>query len=292
MEVAAELSHGEKEIRGQKDHEKAGRQTEISSHEGAGRQHDADRCAAAGEKVHDDDGIELHREHFHRDYSEMLRFLVHLLVFELVRLVDLESRHALQVFEEGAAELGVLAPIFCQDLLGDLLHHHDRPRDQRHEQQKDEARLPASGRRKEDEQGERRDERVEELRHILAKIALKLVYSLHRLLHDLRSGHFLAVAHAEFEEFLIDQVAELALYGAGGEIAHPHCESGDKKANEDRHRDDHKGRDRAPGCQFAPVELLRRECDQADHHRVQKKLKPLQDDVSRNVFFAFGAQGH
>ena len=161
------------------------------------RQYDAERRAAIGEKVHDNDGVELHRQDFHGHDAEMLRLLIHLLVLVSVRLIDLESGHSLQVLEKSASKLRVLVPIFCQDLLGDLLHHHDRARDQRNAQEQDQAGLQASRRRKENKQGHRRDKSVEELGYILAKIALQLVYSLHRFLYDLRGGRLLPVAHAE-----------------------------------------------------------------------------------------------
>ena len=220
------------------------------------------------------------------------RFLIHLLVLELVRLIDLKSRHALQVFEKCAAKRRVLVPIFCQDPLRDLLHHHDRAGNKRDAQQEDKSRPEAPGSREDDEERQRRDKRVEELRHILAKIALQLVYSLYRLLHDLRGGHLFPIAHAEPEELFVDQVAELSLDRAGRKVAHAHRVSCDPKSYDDRHQNDQKPRHRIAGSQLSPVESLRRYCDQTDHHRVHAELEPLQDYVSHNVFFAFRAQGH
>ena len=67
----------------------------------------------------------------------MLGLLIHLLMLVFVRLIDLERRHALQVFQKGAAQLRVLVPIFGQNSLRDLLHHHNGSRDQRDADQKD-----------------------------------------------------------------------------------------------------------------------------------------------------------
>ena len=197
MEIAAQPSHGQEEIRRQKDHEQAGAKSQGARHEFTGRKDNADCGAAVGQKVHDNDGIELHGQHFHGHDAEMLRLLIHLLMLVLVRLVDLEGRHALQVFQEGAAQLCILVPIFGQNLLGDLLHHHDGTRNQRNADQKHHGRAQAPCRNEHDEQSDRRQECIEKLRHILAKIAFQLINSLDRLLHQLCGSHLLAVTHAE-----------------------------------------------------------------------------------------------
>ena len=179
MEVAAQPAHRQEEIRRQEDHEEAGRERKRPCRESACGKNDSECGSAVCQKVHDDYGVELHGEHLHGHHAKALRLLVHLLILEGVRLVDLKGRHSLQVLQEAASKLCILIPIFCQDFLGDLLHHHDRARDQRDTQKKNQSRLQASCSREEDEQSDRRDKRVEELRHILAKIALQLVYSFH-----------------------------------------------------------------------------------------------------------------
>ena len=197
MEIASKPSHGQEEICREKDHEQAGSKPQGARHEFPGRKDNADCGAAVGQKVHDNDGIELHGQHFHGHDAEMLRLLIHLLMLVLVRLVDLERRHTLQVFQKGAAQLCVLVPVFCQYTLGDLLHHHDGTRNQRNADQKHHGRAQAPCRNEHDEQSDRRQECIEKLWHILAKIAFQLINSLDRLLHQLCGSHLLAVTHAE-----------------------------------------------------------------------------------------------
>ena len=197
MEIAPETPHRQEEIRRQQDHEQALREPDGTVYERARRQDNACGRASVRQKVHDDDGVELHREHFHGHDAEVFGLLIHFIVLPPVRFIDLERGHALQVLEECAAQTGVLVPVFCQDPLGDLLHDHDRRGDQRNAYEKDQRGLKAPRRCKEAEQCERRQERIKELRHVLAKIALQLVYSFHRLLHQLRGRDFIAIAHAE-----------------------------------------------------------------------------------------------
>ena len=292
MEIASQPSHREEEIRREKDHEQTGRQAQRSCHEFTSRQNDADGCAAIGKQVHDNDRIELHCQHFHSHDAEVLGLLIHLLMLVFVRLIDLERCHSLQVFQKGAAQLCILVPIFGQDFLRDLLHHHNGSRDQRDADQQNysRAQTPRSG-----EHSEQRDgckERIEELWHILAKIALQLVNSLDRLLYQFGGRHLLAVTHTQLQELFVDQVAHLALYGPGRQIAHPHSIAGREKADQDRDRDDHNRQDRVCCGHFPAVEFLRRTGDQADHDRVEEELDPLQHNVAHNELAALRAQFH
>jgi len=122
MEEGAELTHGNEEIRRKQDDQQAARQGNMARPQLRGRQNDAQRRAAIGDDVHDADGVELHGQYLHGDFAELLGFHVHFFVFELVRLVDFESRQPLQVFQESVAQRRVLPPVFGEQLFCPGLH--------------------------------------------------------------------------------------------------------------------------------------------------------------------------
>lgn len=68
----------------------------------------AQRRAAIGDDVHDRDGIELHGQDLHGDLTKLLRFLVHDVVAQAVRLIDFQRGQSLQILQKGIAELCIL----------------------------------------------------------------------------------------------------------------------------------------------------------------------------------------
>ena len=95
VEKRAELAHGDEEIRRQQDNQQRAAERDMPRAVLRRRHDDAERRAAVGDEVHDRDGVELHRQHLHRDAAELLGLHVHLLVLGLVRLIDLQRRESL-----------------------------------------------------------------------------------------------------------------------------------------------------------------------------------------------------
>ena len=100
------------------------------------RQDHTQRRTTVGDEVHNSDRVELHGQHFHGNAPEMLRLLVHFFVLKTVCLIDLRGGQALEVFQKGITQGGVLAPIFRQQLLCPPLNSDDGNGDQRHTDQK------------------------------------------------------------------------------------------------------------------------------------------------------------
>ena len=107
----------------------------------------------------------------------MLCLLVHRLVARPVSPIDLERRESFEILEEGIAELGVLVPIGRKDALCDLLHSHDRERDERHEDEQHDSGSKVH-RGNHDKERDRCQDRIEELRQILPEVGLELLASL------------------------------------------------------------------------------------------------------------------
>ena len=92
--------------------------------------------------IHDTDRIELHSQYFHGDFSETLCLQVHFISFAAVRLVNLERRKSLKIFQETVAKFCINSPIFVQQLFGEFLHSYNGNRDQRNADQKYETGFP------------------------------------------------------------------------------------------------------------------------------------------------------
>ena len=137
----------------------------------------------------------------------------------LVRLIDLQRGHALEVFQKAAAQRGVNVQILFHQALGDLLYHHDGHRDQRHADEQHKACLEVY-KAQQAKQGQRGQEAVEELGQIAAEVGLQLLHALHGKLGQLRGGHALPVACAQAQEFVIDLLPQDALHIRAGQIRH------------------------------------------------------------------------
>ena len=149
-------------------------------------------------------------QNFHCDDAEALALDIHLFGLLLVRAVDFESRHALQVFKEAVTEVGVNVPVFGKQALRDLLDHHDDARNEGNAHKEHETGLPAHV-KKDNEQGERGNQAVEELGEKFAEISLQLLNTLTRQLHDLRCWDLFTVGRAEPKKLRINLVAQDAL---------------------------------------------------------------------------------
>ena len=177
MEEGSELAHRQEEVCREQHDCKRLEDGDRACGKSGKRDPDARCSAAQGDNVHNDDGVELHREHFHRDDAEVLCLLVHRLVARPVSPIDLERRESFEILEEGIAELGVLVPIGRKDALCDLLHSHDRERDERHEDEQHDSGSKIH-RGNHDKERDRCQNRIEDLRQILPEVGLELLASL------------------------------------------------------------------------------------------------------------------
>ena len=220
MEEAAQKPHGQEKIRRQQQNHQAALQADSPRRQTAHRQHHAGRRAAVGDQVHDGDGVELHGQHPHGDPAEGLGLGVHLLVLALVGLVDFQGGEALEIFEKGIPQGGVLAPVAAQQLFGPSLHRHDGRRDQRHTDQQHRRRGQVDGRQHR-KQRQRRQHGVEELGQILAEIDLQLVHSLHGHLDHLAGAHRFPVGAAQPQQLFVDHPPQPGFHRPAGKVAHP-----------------------------------------------------------------------
>ena len=167
----------------------------------------AQRCTAIGNDVHDRDGIELHGQDLHGDLAEFFRFLIHDVVAQAIRLIDLQRGQPLQILQKGIAELCVLSPIARQELFCPRLHRRNGDRDQRnaYQQRKRSRHIDKAQYGKE---RQRCEHGVEKLRQISAEIRLKLIHALDCDLHDLRRGDLLGIRRAEAQQLFVDLRAQ------------------------------------------------------------------------------------
>ena len=97
------------------------------------------RASTKCNHVHHGDGVELHGQDLHGNAPKMLSFIVHLLVLEIVSLVNLCCSKALQVLQKSIAKLRILAPILGQKLLCKLLDKNNGHGDKRNKYQQNNA---------------------------------------------------------------------------------------------------------------------------------------------------------
>ena len=214
---------------------------------GAGRigvEHHDDACCGArkGKDVHDDHGVQLHGEQAHRGLAELLRLLVHPAMTPLIGPEDLKRGETLDAFQEKRAQVGVGVPVVAHDALGDLHDSHEGDRNERHAAQEHHCRRGAQRGQAEEERN-RGNEGVEELRQVVAEIRLKLLDAFDAKLRRLACGDGLAIARPHAHELVVYERAH-ALLGQGGRrkallgclglADEPHCHGHDgreKRAN-------------------------------------------------------------
>ena len=103
--------HGKKKIRGQNHNQQTAEKVDLSPTILGHSQDDPQRRSPISHQVHDGDGVELHGQHLHGDLSKTLGLLVHLLLFEGVRLVDFQGRQPLEVLQKCVPQRGILPPV-------------------------------------------------------------------------------------------------------------------------------------------------------------------------------------
>ena len=152
--------------------------------------------------------------------------------------------------------------------------------------------LPAPSEAEEEEQGERRHKGIEELRHVLAEIALQLIHALDALLHQLRRGNMLPVAGPQAQKLRVDLLPHHPLDRARGEITHPRGILRREEAEDHSRQDDQRGKEQISPLPCPVVQILHRGRDGDDHHGVQAQLQKLQEDVPDDVLSALGTHLH
>lgn len=218
VEIRPQRAHGQEEIRRQQQNAERTLQTHAAGGKLFSRHGNAQRRAAVGDDVHNDDGVQLHRQDFHRHLAEMLGLAVHGRMAGFVCLVDFECGQPLKVFQKAVTQRGVLAPVFAQQFFGKFLHSHDGNRNQRHADHQND-RCPQADQGQRDKQCEGREHGVEKLRKVRAEVGLELFDALARQLQDLGGGHGLGVAASQAQQFFIDGGAQRLFHGAAGVVA-------------------------------------------------------------------------
>ncbi len=286
VEKASQLPHGDEEVRRQQNNQKASRQGHFPSPKLGHRHDDSQRRAAVGNQVHDGDGVQLHGQHFHGDFAEFLRFLVHFLILEAVRLVDFQGGQALEVLQKGIPQRRVLAPVSGQQFLRPGLdcrygHGNQRDADQQHHGGGDvhKAEVP--------EQGQGRQHGVKELGQIRAEVGLQLIHALHRHLDNLRGLHLFPVGSPQLQQLPVDFLPEGLLHRLGGQIAHGAGACGaDVADNDGKGRQDGRRQDIA-AASCTPEQSGQQPSDGCHHDDIGGKGTPLQRHVPGYVFLAF-----
>ena len=237
MEVGPQRAHGQEEIRRQQQDAERAAQADMTDRQLPRGDTDAQRRTAVGDDVHHNDGVQLHGQHLHRHFAEVLGLAVHGLVAGFVGLVDLQGGQALQVFKEAIAQGGILAPVFAQQPLGKFLHSHDGNRDQRHADHQDDRCLYAD-RGQHHKQGDRCQHGVEKLRQVRAKVGLQLLDAFACQLQYLGGGHSLGVAAAQAQQFFVNRTAQRLFYSAAGVVAGRSRAAGAGGTHQQRRRHD------------------------------------------------------
>ena len=262
---------------------------------GAGRigvEHHDDACCGTrkGKDVHDDHGVQLHGEQAHRGLAELLRLLVHPAMTPLIGPEDLERGETLDALQEERAQVGVGVPVVAHDALGDFHDSHEGDRNERHAAQEHHCGRGAQWGQAEEERN-RGNEGIEEVRQVVAEIRLKLLDAFDAKLCRLARGDSLAIARPHAYKLVVHERAHAllgqggcrkALLGCLGLTGEPYCHGHD--GHEDR------------AGQVGPYGGTRKHgLQQATHAHEQddvgQKGQPLQGDVGGDVAHDAGNEG-
>ena len=231
VEKRAELPHGNEKVCRQQDDQQRARERDMPRTVLCRCEDHTQRCTAIGNDIHDRNGIELHGQDLHGDLTKLLRFLVHDVVAQAVRLIDLQRGQPLQILQKGIAELRVLPPVARQELFCPCLHRRNGDRDQRNaHQQHDRCRYIDKAQYGKERQ--RREHGVEKLRQIRAEIRLELIHALDCDLHDLRRGDLLGIRRAKAQQLFVDLRAQRFFHSARRQVAHARGASRAQTADE------------------------------------------------------------
>ena len=259
MEIGAQLAQGDEEFRGQEHDEQHAAQIErrrCRAGVGVLPQGDADarRSAAIGDQIYGGQRAQLDAQHAHRHDTEALGILTHRRGGAPVGVEGLQRLQALQIVEEGRAHVGVAPPIAFEGAGGAHRHHPHNEDDQRRADQQRKGRGQVE-RGDHDEQRDRREHRVEQLRQEQFEATLNLLNTLAGRLHHVGGAHRGGIGGAERQHLAIQLHTQGELDATGSLGAQAGGHDGDDVANQ--HADDeHADIDRAVG---------------ACHHRVSDK---------------------
>ena len=291
VEERAQQPHGQKEIRRKDKQQQAARQVHAAPLKLGHRQNHPQGRAAIGNQVHDGDGVQLHGQHLHGDFPELLRLLLHLLLLKAVRLVDFQSGQPLQVLQEGVAQGGVLPPVFGEQLLGPPLHRHNGGGNQRHAEEQHQRRREVH-KAEHAKQRQGRQHGVKELGQVRAEIRLQLVHALHGHLHHLRGVHPLLVRGPQAQQLFVDFPPQRALHRLGGKVAQAAGEQGAYRPHCHSHHSIEQDFHRHLCCQL-PLGKGSYQRSKGSHQpNVRQQGDPLAQHVPCDVFPAFGHRPH
>ena len=204
-----------------------------------------------------------------------------------VDAVDLERGEALQVLEERRAQIGVGVPVRAHRALRDLPHGDDGRGYERHAGQKRHGCRKAQ-RSETGEQGERRQDRIEQLGQVRTEVALQLLGALDAHLHGLARGHALGVRRTEAHELVVYELAHGALRGRSCRLAHALRKRQTANAHDDSRRSGHhEVRPRRGDVPTLDEGLHERPHEQHERY-VRRERDPLERDACRYVLARFG----
>ena len=282
MEEAPQLAHRQEEIRRQQHDRQASRQADAPARQLRHRHHHAQRRAAIGDNIHDGDGIELHRQHLHRDLPEILGGGVHLLMALFIRLIDLQRRQTLQILKERIAQRGILAPIAGEQFLCPRLHRRDGDRNQRHADKQHDRRAQAD-RRKRRKERHRREHRIKKLRQVCAEVSFQLIDAFHSDLNDLRSLHLAVVRRAQRKQLFVNAVPQRLFDRFGREEAHTAHRFRADETHHQRRQQDERRNEQTRRRHIPRIQRAQRLRDRAHRGDIDQQPRPLNADAGGNI---------
>ena len=203
---------------------------------------------------------------------------------------DLKRGETLDALQEERAQVGVGVPVVAHDALGDFHDSHEGDRNERHAAQEHHCRRGAQRGQAEEERN-RGNEGVEELRQVVAEIRLKLLDAFDAKLRRLACGDGLAIARPHAHELVVHERANAllgqggcrkALFGCLGLADEPHCHGRDGRE---------KRTDQVDSCGVAGKHGLQQATYAHEQDDVGQKGQPLQGDVGSDVTHDAGNEG-
>ncbi len=231
VEETAKCPHGKKEFRGNQDQEQDPEQGHGVGPPCQDPQQHPKGSSPIGNKIHHRDGVQLHDQHPHGDFPEILRFLIHFFVPRLIRLIDFQCRQPLQILQERIPKRGVLPPVFRKEFLRELLHRHNADRNQRYTEKKRECRRHIE-KQCDDKQRERSQEGIEKLRYIARKIGFQLLGSLSGQLHQFARVPGRTLIPGKRSQFRQQALPDRALGTLAGTRTRLHCSQSEEPSSE------------------------------------------------------------
>ena len=284
MKIGTQQAHGQEKFGRQKDDKDCPKEGQAPGMKLPHRQDNPQCSTAISDKVHDNNGVQLHGEDFHGNFAEAFGLLVHLLMLVGIRLINFEGGKPLQVFQKRIAQGGILTPVFPQKLLGKTLHCHNGNGDQRDAEKQNNC-TGQTDKAQDRKQGQRRKDCVAQLRQIRPKVHLQLINALYRQLDHLRGSGFLLIRQAQSQQFFVNHGAQPFLYLPGSAVA---CPAGQGRAQ----ISDGQGGQQDPNGVFPPCQvgpggkLAQKKGNSAHQPNVAKQRNPLEQHLYQHIFFA------